>query len=321
MKTGKAIVNPEARYTDVPVLITPSPAGGHNWQPMAFSPLTGLAYFPVTQNHFGYSRDPKFVQEPGKTGQLGIGTTGYDLTRKAITEYAAAHDAAWLTAWDPVAQKERWRAPYPRRGSGGILVTAGNLVFQGTINTTFAAYKADTGEKVWEMPVHQVPMAAPISYVVDGEQYIAVNAGFGGGTAAATAATFFKEKLQTPRLLVFKLNGKASLPAVAAGNGLEPPPPLTGTPEQIAEGETLFADNCSGCHGPRVSGGLKDLRVSSRQTHAEFFDIVLGGKRAEKGMASFEGILNRNQAEAIHAYIIKRANEDWPSIKAATGTK
>ncbi len=183
-KTGRATVNPEVRYGAAPVIMTPGPGGGHNWNPMAYSPVTGLAYFPVTEMYMAYSADPNFKQTPGTMGQLGISTTGYELTRQAAADYAAKHNKAWLTAWDPVAQKERWRVPYPVRGSGGLLATAGNLVFEGTSNGTFAAYRADTGEKLWEMPVQQVAIAAPITYRIGGEQYIAVNAGWGGGARA-----------------------------------------------------------------------------------------------------------------------------------------
>lgn len=313
--TGQAIVNPEARYGVVPVMLTPGPGGGHNWNPMAFSPQTGLAYFPVTEMYAAYSLNPDFKQTPGNMSQLGISTTGYELSRKAAADYAAANNKAWLTAWDPVAQQERWRVPYPMRGSGGILATGGNLVFQGTVGGTFAAYRADNGKKLWEMPVQQVPIAAPISYSVKGVQYIAVNAGWGGGLSHSTSAKSLGFPLSKPRLLVFKLGGDATLPALEdAGPSLERPAETGASAEVIAHGEGLYAQHCATCHGERARGGVKDLRRMTPATRAEFYDIVLRGKRRETGMASFGDLLTQADAEAIRAYLIRRTNGDWTEI-------
>lgn len=310
--TGRPIMNPEANYGVVPVLITPGPGGGHNWHPMAYSPQTGLAYFPVTEMYMAFSINPDFKQTPGNMSQLGISTTGYDLTRKAAADFAAKNNKYWLTAWDPVAQKERWRVHYPLRGSGGILATGGNLVFQGTVHGTFAAYRADTGEKVWDMPVQQVPIAAPISYMIDGVQYIAVNAGWGGGLGHAASAKTFGFPLATPRLLVFKLRGTATLPAMAeAAPKLERPADTKASAEIIARGEQLYAQNCASCHAERAIGGVKDLRRMTAATHAEFNDIVLKGTRIEKGMVSFADLLSQGDTDAIHAYLVRRTNEDW----------
>jgi len=313
--TGKAIVNPEARYGVTPVIVTPGPGGGHNWQPMAFSPLTGLAYFPVTEMYMAYSRNPDFAPTPGNMSQTGLSTTGFELTRKAAADFAAKNNKTWLTAWDPVAQKERWRVPYPQRGSGGLLVTAGNLVFQGTVHGTFAAYRADTGEKLWETPVQQVPMAGPITYMVDGVQYVAVNAGWGGGLAHSTTAASLGIPLsRLPRLLVFRLDGTASLPPIEAGPELVRPADTDADAATLARGAQVFADHCAACHGAQARGGIKDLRLMTPATHAEFLDIVLRGTRRERGMASFADLVGEADAKAIHAYLIRRANEDWASI-------
>jgi quinohemoprotein ethanol dehydrogenase len=315
MVTGRPNMNPEARYGETPVLITPGPGGGHNWNPMAYSPRTGLAYFPVTEMYMAFSVNPNFKQTPGNMSQLGISTTGYDLTRKAASAYAAANNKAWLTAWDPVKQEERWRVPYPNRGSGGILATAGNLVFQGTIGGTFAAYRADSGEKLWEMPVQQLPIAAPIAYSIGGEQYIAVNAGWGGGLAHSSTAKALGFPISAPRLLVFKLGGSAALPALAeAAPELVRPGDTTAGADVLAQGEQLYAQNCMTCHGERARGGIKDLRRMTPATHKQFLDIVLRGARREQGMASFGDTLSEADAKAIHAYLARRANEDWADI-------
>ena len=310
MKTGRPVENPEARYGKEPVMISPGAGGAHNWNPMAFSPVTGLVYVPVTETYMAYGLADDYDPEKG-----GLGTSffGKDEKRREIAEYADAHSKGWLSAWDPVAQREVWRGPVEKKGSGGVLATAGNLVFQGSIGMTFAAYRADTGEKVWEMPVQNVPIAAPISYMLDGEQYIAVNAGWGGGLAHVESASYTDLHLGPPRLLVFKLGGKAKLPPMpprsAAGESA-PLMPVTAPPTVIARGEQLFAENCALCHGAAARGGIKDLRHMSAETHKAFLDIVLKGTREANGMASFADILSEDDAEAIHQYVNYRASID-----------
>ncbi|MCL6252056.1 PQQ-dependent dehydrogenase, methanol/ethanol family [Altererythrobacter sp. KTW20L] len=312
MATGRPIENPEARFGTIPVMVSPGAGGAHNWNPMAFSPQTGLVYIPVTETYMAYAEAETY--DPASRS-LGTAFAGHDDIRREIAAYADAHSKGWLAAWDPVTQTERWRVPYDKKGSGGVLATGGNLVFQGTIGTTFAAYRADTGEKVWEMPVHNVPIAAPITYMVDGVQYVAVNAGWGGGLAHVERGAYAALFLGQPRLLVFRLGGRAELPPMPAESfalpELAPPPPLTATPEQVALGEQLYGANCSLCHGNAARGGIKDLRHMSPATHAAFADIVLGGTRAANGMASFADLLSPEQSEAVHHYLIARANQDW----------
>ncbi len=312
MSTGRPIENPAVRYGTTPVMVSPGAGGAHNWNPMAFSPRTGLVYVPVTETYMAYGAAESF--DPARGG-LGTSFTGYDAERKTIAEYADAHSKTWLSAWNPVTGREAWHGPIQQKGSGGVLATAGNLVFQGSIGQTFVAYRADTGEKVWEMPVQQVPIAAPIAYAIDGEQYIAVNAGWGGGLAHVERSAYSQLLLSKPRLLVFKLDGKAQLPPLPAESmvvpELVPPPALTGTAEQVALGERLYAANCALCHGAAARGGVKDLRHMMPDTHAAFLDIVLGGARARNGMASFADVLTKEQAEAIHHYLISRARADW----------
>ena len=91
-----------------------------------------------------------------------------------------ANVKGYLIAWDPVKQKEVWRANYMGPWNGGILTTAGNLVFQGNAAGFFSVYRADTGDKLWSTSTQSAVMAAPITYEVDGEQFIAVLSGWGG---------------------------------------------------------------------------------------------------------------------------------------------
>jgi quinohemoprotein ethanol dehydrogenase len=317
LKTGRPVENPVARYGTTPISISPSRGGAHNWHPMSFNPATGLVYFPVTFSADIYAYDPDFKQVPGGIIQTGSHQSNMpELRAKLRAEMPKPQ--TYLVAWDPVRQKEAWRVNHTRFGSAGTLSTAGNLVFQGTPDAGLAAYRADTGDKVWQMPIQQVPIAAPISYELDGVQYIAVAAGYGGGRAEMAYNTVEPDVAEHGRLLVFKLGGKTQLPKVVIAKAtLEPPPRLTGTVDDVLVGGQLYAKTCSGCHGDEARGGIKDLRRMSRQTHAEFLDIVLGGKRKERGMLSFSDVLTKEDAENIHRFLIKRTNDDWIELKNA----
>lgn len=312
IESGKPEINPAARYGTEPVLITPGPGGGHNWFPMAFNPGTGLAYFPAFEQWFVYALDPNF--EPKKfrsNGGLG-GYTGEALQRRlALQKEADPREKAWLVAWDPARQEAAWKVPLPRHGNGGVLTTAGNLVIEGTTKQTFSIFRANDGELLWEMPVQSAPVSGPITYLIDGEQYIAVNAGWGGGAAQIERGSGTAQNRASARLLVFKLGGKRKLPPLSPAPPLPDPPPLRASEETVRRGATVFANTCAQCHGQLAVGGVKDLRFMTRETHASFNDIVLKGLRVQKGMASFAGLITPEDTEAVHAYVISRAQEDW----------
>ncbi|MEP7312083.1 MAG: PQQ-dependent dehydrogenase, methanol/ethanol family [Pseudomonadota bacterium] len=311
LATGKAVLTPEARYPDnEPVLLTPGPAGAHNWFPMSFSPKTGLAYFPVQEGWMVYPLGPGHAE-----GAVSEETRASRLKkRQELSALGDSREKGWLTAWDPVAQKEVWRVPHSRPGSGGVLSTAGNLVVQGSPDRKLVIYSADKGEKLWEAFVQQVPIANAITYLLDGEQYIAVNAGWGGGMALVEmSANKPPLHISTARLLVFKLDGKAQLPELAPPSKI-PPPPLARAPEAlVTQGQAVYERVCVTCHGRNVRGGLKDLRYTTRETYTKFNDIVLKGIYKEKGMASFADVVTPAEVAAVRAYIVARANEDYLS--------
>jgi quinohemoprotein ethanol dehydrogenase len=311
-KTGRPIFNPEARYDVDPVLVTPGPGGGHNWFPMAFSPRTGLAYFPSYEQWVVYARDPDFKPQPFRSNSGWGGYTGEALKKRiALQKEGDTHEKAWLTAWDPVRQKPAWQVRLPRHGNGGVLVTASDLVVEGTTRQTLAIFRATDGKQLWEFPTQSAPVAGAITYMLDGVQYLAVNAGWGGGAAQVERGAGKELPRASARLLVFKLGGTAQLPPMKAEEAIPQPPPLRATEAQVKAGAQLFASTCALCHGQQAVGGVKDLRRMSAATHAAFKDIVLGGARKDKGMASFADILSQADADAIHAYLIARANEDW----------
>jgi len=317
MKTGRPVMYPDVHLTTTPHRMTPSLLAAHSWTPMSFNPKTGLVYFAAMEQSTVYARqrdeDFRFVPFRINAGYDYAGVTPeWAAKRKALQAEADAMEKGYLLAWDPVRQREAWRAPYPYPGSGGTLATGGNLVFQGTIEKTFAAYRADTGQKVWSVPIDNVPVSGAVSYMIDGQQYIAVNAGWNGAIVAALNRIPGGFRVSPARLLVFRLDAKGvSLPPMPPPVTLPRPPPLRATEDQVRAGAQLYGQTCSRCHGEQARGGVKDLRWMTPDTHAQFLDIVLGGARTQQGMASFKDLLSKDQAERIHDYLIARANEDW----------
>ncbi len=314
MRTGRPVVYPDADVAVKPHLQTPSSGGGHNWNPMAFSPLTGLVYIPTMEQWMIVSRlpDGQFKFKLGQT-TLGAGYGNYPELRKKLNREAEERDKGYLLAWDPVHQREAFRIPYPHPGNGGTLVTAGNLLIEGTIDNTLAIYRADNGRKLWEMPVQSVPVAGPISYALNGKQYIAVNAGWNNAIVHGLTKGDQPFSVGPARLLVFTLdvNGVA-LPPAPPTAAIPPPPAAEEPVREVEAGEGLYSTHCAVCHGQNAVGsGAKDLRHLGPQAHAAFDDIVLAGTLQKAGMASFKGVLTKEQVDAIHAFVIARAQEDW----------
>jgi quinohemoprotein ethanol dehydrogenase len=259
-----------------------------------------------------YATDPNFKPQPFRSNAGWGGYTGAAAEKRTqLMQQWAEEEKAWLVAYDPAKQEIRWQHQLPRHGNGGVMITATDLVFEGTTKQTFAAFDALTGKEVWSYPVQSAPVAGPITYEIDGEQYIAVNAGWGGGAAGVERAAGTALPRAAARLIVFKLGATKQLPVLDTTVTIPSPPPLRATEAEVQRGAQLFAQTCAGCHGQRAVGGVKDLRHMTRETHAKFNDIVLGGIYVDKGMASFKDLLNEQQVSDIHAYLIARANEDW----------
>jgi quinohemoprotein ethanol dehydrogenase len=304
MKTGRPVENPEARAIDPDkqFLQQPGPLGGHNWQPMSYHPGTKLVYIPAQEDFYTYKADPKFQWAPGGVWNLGMQSIPTDDPMPFVTP-------GMLLAWDPVKQEAKWKVPYPSFWNGGVLSTAGNLVFQGTGQGNFTAYHAETGEKLWEMPVDVGVMAAPVTFTIGGKQYVSVLAGWGGAYGLMWPNT--NGHIGTPgRLLTFVIDGKAKLPAPPPA----PPAPKTMTlsagPETVEKGKTLFSMLCFECHGiAAVSGGsIADLRYSSESVYAEYPKIVLDGAYIAAGMPSFKAYLSPDDVAAIRAFVISQRN-------------
>lgn len=314
--TGRPNINPEARYEQTGKMYLGSPGiyGAHTWHPMSFSPKTGLVYIPANEAPFAYLADNAF--EPGSIGmQLGLAPVLTPADKAARGAVRAMLSGA-LIAWDPVARKEVWRVPFEGPSNGGTLATAGNLVFQGTARGEFVAYSADKGAKLWSFPAQTGIIAAPMSYSLDGEQYVAILVGWGGlwDLFGSVAADKSGPTRNISRLLVFKLGavGKLSVAPPMADRVLDPPP-LTGKPNQVVRGEALYARYCGVCHGGEaISGGMvPDLRHSPTLNSGDAIkSIVIGGALKHNGMVSFKEAISGDDAEAVRHYLIKRANED-----------
>jgi PQQ-dependent dehydrogenase (methanol/ethanol family) len=309
LATGRPVEIAANTYQEKTVLVLPGPLGAHSWNPMAYSPLTGLVYIPAHSSGFPYSRDPNYKRVDGRPN-LGMNPLGGPPINGQ--DPITATNMAALVAWDPRAAKEAWRIDYAAPGSGGVLTTAGNLLVQGLIDGRFVIYRATDGELLWEMPAQTGVVAGPITYVVNGEQYIAVSAGWGGINSLVGIQPQGGAPLAQGRVLAFKLGGTATLPPVPQPPPPEPAPPLTASAEIVARGEFVYVQHCQICHGAgAVSGGsTPDLRRMSSATHGEFDAIVLGGSRADRGMVGFSDLLTAEDADAVHAYLIKRAHDD-----------
>jgi PQQ-dependent dehydrogenase (methanol/ethanol family) len=313
LKTGRPIENPDARYRDKPMVVSPGPYGGHNWQPMAFSPKTGLVYIPTLELPFAFAQDANFKPRPGQWN-TGVDALVYSMpderaTRSAIKSMVKGD----LIAWDPVAQKEVWRMKHAGPGNGGLLATAGNLVFQGTADGNFMAYQANDGAPVWRSPTYTGVVAAPISYEIDGEQYIAIMAGWGGAMSLISGALTPNAGPNDRRLLVYKLGAKGVLRPPPAAMAQHPEPPQAADDATtVLHGKLLYEINCAVCHGDSAMGNnvLPDLRWSPMLQPAAWKSVVFEGALKSKGMIGFEKFLGEADVETIRAYVVSEARKE-----------
>jgi quinohemoprotein ethanol dehydrogenase len=334
-KTGRPVLTPQAEYYRKPKNVYPSAAGAHTWQPMSFDPQTKLVYIPVVDM-------PNILLEMvGNGGRLHYINGNFNVTQvypddtydpdalkslfgplPSLASLQAERKGVKLTrellrAWDPVAGKTVWEhetGSGVRSYDGGLLSTAGNLVFQGHGNGELVVYAADTGKELKRIQTGSHIMAAPITYSVNGVQYVAVQAGYGGGGIAiapyppkSIANRYGNEN----RLIAFKLDGgPAPMPPELAAEPIPKPPESKATKADIERGEVKFWEQCSRCHvmGPNVT---PDLRKLTPELHAAFEDIVLKGAFASEGMEKFDDLLSPADVQAIHAFLIDQQRQAY----------
>jgi quinohemoprotein ethanol dehydrogenase len=305
LASGRPVETATARYAGGELIeVKPSPHGAHNWQPMSYNPKTGLVYIPAHEIPYFFKRDPSFVYRPG-AWNLGI---DWNVGERFPRELVSGH----LLAWDPVAQKEVWRAQYTSPWNGGTLTTAGNLVFHGTAHGTFAAYRATDGKLLFEAPAGTGIVAAPITYRVDGEQYVTVMAGWGGAfaLAAGDAAAAAGVRDNRGRILTWKLGGTEKLPVQEQVEASIAAIPAELDPAIVKQGLSLYTRWCSVCHGPGAESGgvLPDLRKSLPELlePESFARIVRDGAFLPRGMPGFADFLSPADAAAIRQYVLSR---------------
>jgi len=313
--SGRPVEVAGARYENNHSIIYPNAWGGHNWQPMSYSPLTGLVYIPLIggPDVFAHLEEFNFEDRHLNTGldmQVAAAVPVAELAEYPLAEVRIA-------AWDPVRQEEVFRIDSGNGWNAGVLSTAGNLVFQGEASGEFAAYRADDGAQLWSSYVRTGIQAAPITYAVDGEQYVSVVGGWG-----ASLGVFAGDPVEDPdrdaigRVLTYKLGGTATLPpATVVPRKIPDVAAMDASPEVLQYGKGVYLERCSWCHGFDTSGtgSFPDLKYASAATHSIWNAIVLEGAYFEKGMPAFGGFLNEDDAQAIRAYVLQQAEESFES--------
>jgi quinohemoprotein ethanol dehydrogenase len=282
-------------------LVRPGAQGAHSWHPMSFNPETGLVYFSGIETAFVAKGATTFKAQP-----MGANTgLQFPVPPEELKGPPPGEARSQLIAWDPVKQQQVWRSGVLGTIGGGTLSTAGGLVFQGTNKGRFGAYRATDGQELWSMEAQTGVVAAASSYELDGEQYIAVLAGYGLAPYGSSNRS---------RLLVFKLGGTVVLPPAPppAPPPVLNPPPSTASAETIEAGHQHFATNCAMCHEPPAANRsvFPDLRYSPMLNSPEAFStVVLDGILQANGMESFKGRLTADEVQSVRAYLIKRAND------------
>lgn len=312
--TGRPIEVPEARYSKEPFEQTPGPLGGHNWHPMAFNPDLGLAYIPAQEIPQAYAEDPRFAARPvGWNTGVDFSAGVPPIAPPEVLRFLRSTLKGRLVAWDPVARAPRWTVEHANAWNGGVLSTAGGLVFQGKLGGEFAAYDAATGEKLWSHDLKSGGASGPGTYLIDGEQYVTITTGWGSAFALAAGFAFDEAVASTVgKVVTFKLGGTGEIPEP----GLTP---IDATPKaesfgdmaMISDGMVHYARNCAVCHGPLAasSGVLPDLRWSVITANAEAWKgVVLDGNLSANGMVSFAEFITPDESEAIRAYVLSQAH-------------
>jgi quinohemoprotein ethanol dehydrogenase len=336
MKTGRPVTTKQSVWYDTAKITYPSWFGAHSWNPMSYSAQTHLAYIPVIDvptiwvDMLHNGSKVKYVEGfftvqgiiPDDTYDSKDATRLFGPVPDEQAIKAARHVKPvreLIRAWDPVAEKVVWEHETSsgiRGYDGGVMSTAGNLVFQGRGSGELWVYAADTGKVLKVLKTGSHIMAAPMTYAINGEQYVAVQVGYGGtpitvGPIPPSSAALKYQN--TNRIIAFKLGGGAvPTPPPRIEPAFPKPPEQKATQAQIDAGEVIFIEQCSRCHqlGP---SSTPDLRKLNDGLHVSFKDILLRGALAPAGMERFNDILSDKDADNVHAYLIEQS---WIAYRA-----
>ncbi len=309
LATGRPVEAPFARYGTEPVLIWPSFQGTHFWPPQSYSPKTGLVYVPIIDMPVPFAR----LDDPKEFDPI-LFTPDFVGLKSGDGDVPADAGVSYLKAWDPLTQKAKWQVKTPGISNSGTMASAGGLVFQGLADGYLHAYDADNGKDLWAFDAKVAVTGPPISYSVDGVQYITVATGPLNGAPGAfgsiSAQFGWDSRLHPRRLLTFKLGGNGAVPATPAPVAHKA---LFGEDMNLdmnlaAAGVKQWA-RCQLCHGPGVvaGGNAPDLRASAIPlTFAGFEQVVRQGALEHKGMPKFAE-LSDTQLEQIRHYIRAKA--------------
>lgn len=304
METGRPVENPDVVWEEKPQWILPGNTGAHNWEPMAFDPTRGLMFIPTHDTPFFFALPEDYattgVYTPRERSMnLGVARGAYRL--KLIEESGEPPEAkGFLKAFDPLTGETVWKVQNRTARIGGVLSTAGGLVFQGDGSGFLTAYASDSGDILWEFDTYGSIIAPPVSYQVGNTQFVAVVVG----------ASY--DYYDVGKIVAFALHADAELPVPPKRERAIPEQAaMTASSEELQEGDTLYHRFCSSCHGYRARGYRNaDLRIMSRAVHEAFQAIVREGLLLDLGMDSFAEDLDEGEAELIRQYIISRANID-----------
>jgi quinohemoprotein ethanol dehydrogenase len=310
MATGRPVESEFADYQkNGGSYLWPSPYGAHNWQPMSYSQKTGYIYIPV-QSFPAYFTGQKEVRYLENRWNTGVDLNEIRGPQSWVAGRAVMDALVYgeLVAWDPIKNERAWTVRHPKPSNGGTLSTAGNLVFQGTWDGVFTAYDAANGDPLWQYQSDSAILAGPITYELDGDQYVAVAQGSGGVVMLTIGDEVRKNTVNQNRLLVFK-RGKSEKGFLPIDDSVVQIQPLHGHSDTddatIKNGEYLYHTNCASCHGIDATSNyvVPDLRYMTEKTHEDFATIVLGGSLTHKGMIGFYETLNLDDVNMIHEYL------------------
>ena len=308
LTSGRPVLKHDAIYDNTRRIVRPSFFGGHNWHPMSYSPTEGLVYIPVLESDMEIRTEP----QPFKPDSINIGAIVDDARSQTpndpFLDASPRPPQSRLVAWDPTNQREVWSSLPGTWWNGGVLSTAGNLVFQGAADGGLWIFDAKDGRALRRIETGSAILAAPISYQVDDVQYIAVLAGFGGAPKTWPPGSAPAKYRNLGRLLVFRLDGDpVPLPPLRPEPVIHTPHPQNEFDAGLANrGRILFLEHCARCHTERgVPNGYPNLWNLPAPVYDALVPIVLDGAMADAGMPGFDDLLSEDDIISIREYLLR----------------